>query len=301
MGMAKSLSMLEIRDLEVSYSSGKKALDRVSLSLSTGVFGLLGPNGAGKSTLLRVVASVQKPESGSVSMNGAEAADSPQAWRRNVGYLPQDFGLPERLTVLEWLEYVGTIKGTLQSRPRRDRAMELLSRLNLWSNRDQRIGTLSGGMRQRLGLAQALWGEPDLLILDEPTTGLDVEERGRLLDLLAEVGERATVILSTHGVADIQDVCSRIGVLADGRLKFEGTQAQAQEFVLGSVWQAEIERTQRESMLSRFPNARIDWQQGGMRARVISAESPGEAFARVRETMTDAYYHLVHLARLEAR
>ena len=293
--------MLEIRDLEVSYPSGKKALDRVSLSLSTGVFGLLGPNGAGKSTLLRVVASVQKPGAGAVSMNGAGVSDSPQAWRRNVGYLPQDFGLPEGLTVIEWLEYVGTIKGTLQSRSRRDRAMELLSRLNLWSNRDQRIGTLSGGMRQRLGLAQALWGEPGLLILDEPTTGLDVEERGRLLDLLAEVGERAIVILSTHGVADIQDVCSRIGVLADGRLKFEGTQEQAQEFVLGSVWQAEIERTQKESMLSRFPNARIDWQQGGMRARVISADSPGEAFARVRETMTDAYYHLVHLARQEAQ
>jgi ABC-type multidrug transport system ATPase subunit len=299
--MAKSFAMLEIRDLEVSYPSGKKALDRVSLSLTTGVFGLLGPNGAGKSTLLRVVASVQKPGAGSVCMNGARVSDSPQAWRRNVGYLPQDFGLPEGLTVIEWLEYVGTIKGTLQSRARRDRAMELLSRLNLWSNRDQRIGTLSGGMRQRLGLAQALWGDPGLLILDEPTTGLDVEERGRLLDLLAEVGERATVILSTHGVADIQDVCSRIGVLADGRLKFEGTQEQAQEFVLGSVWQAEIERTQKESMLSRFPNARIDWQQGGMRARVISADSPGEAFARVRETMTDAYYHLVHLARLEAR
>lgn len=293
--------MLEIRDLEVSCPSGKKALDRVSLSLSTGVFGLLGPNGAGKSTLLRVVASVQKPGAGSVSMGGAGVSDSPQTWRRNVGYLPQDFGLPEGLTVIEWLEYVGTIKGTQQSRARRDRAMELLSRLNLWSNRDQRIGTLSGGMRQRLGLAQALWGDPGLLILDEPTTGLDVEERGRLLDLLAEVGECATVILSTHGVADIQDVCSRIGVLADGRLKFEGTQEQAQEFVLGCVWQAEIERTQKESMLSRFPNARIDWQQGGMRARVISADSPGEAFARVRETMTDAYYHLVHLARQEAR
>ena len=290
---------LEITDLSVRYGS-QLALDNVSLSLTSGVFGLLGPNGAGKSTLLRVVASVQFPTQGQVSMGILNAERDSLAWRKQLGYLPQDFGLPGRLTVFEWLDHIGVIKGSLLTKQRYEQVERLLSQVNLWQRRNHRIDSLSGGMRQRLGLAQALWGAPSLLVLDEPSTGLDVEERHSMLDLLAEIGEQAIVILSSHIVSEIQDVCSRVAVLARGRLRFDGMPRDAVQAIVGQVWERTILADERSIEQSRYPHARLFWLDGEIHQRQLAQYSPGESFHAVTPTLTDAYIAYIGQSELGA-
>ena len=280
--------LLDIADVSVWYGS-LQALDHISLKLQPGVFSLLGPNGAGKSTLLRILASVQVPTQGRVSMDGCEAERDSFAWRQRLGYLPQDFGLPGRLTVFEWLDHVGVIKGTLDARERLAQVESLLTKVNLWQRRDHRIDSLSGGMRQRLGVAQALWGEPSLLVLDEPSSGLDVDERYNMLDLLAEAGRKSVVILSSHIVSEIQDVCGRVGMLAAGRLLFDGAPSDAVKAIAGQVWERPVLADGRADALVSFPHARLFWRDGEMRQRQLAEHSPGETFQPVAPTLTDAY------------
>src|SRR5258708_10349751 len=217
--------MLIIEALSHVYSGGVRALDDVSLTVPKGMFGLLGPNGAGKSTLMRIVATLQTPTSGFVRFGDIDVLKDPDALRRTLGYLPQDFGVYPRVTALEMLDHLAVLKGLAEPRARKAVVEGLLRQVNLWEHRRRALAGYSGGMRQRLGIAQALIGEPKLIIVDAPTAGLDPEERNRFLNLLARVGEDVVVLLSTHIVADVADLCPAMAIICDGRIVRQGAPA----------------------------------------------------------------------------
>src|SRR5687767_12667757 len=214
--------MLELNDVSHVYANGTRALDNVTLSIPKGMYGLLGPNGAGKSTLMRAIATLQTPTSGTIRFGEINVIAEPERLRRTLGYLPQDFGVYPRISAYDMLDHMAVLKGIAAKTDRRSTVETLLHQVNLWSVRKKALAGFSGGMRQRFGIAQALIGNPQLIIVDEPTAGLDPEERNRFLNLLAEIGESVVVILSTHIVDDVADLCQRMAVLADGRVQREG-------------------------------------------------------------------------------
>ena len=228
--------MLEIANLSHTYANGTVALNDVSLSIPRGMFGLLGPNGAGKSTLMRTVATLQAPTAGTIRFNDIDVLAEPERLRRTLGYLPQDFGVYPRVSALAMLDQMAILKGITSKGERKSVVETLLSQTNLWAVRDKAIAGFSGGMRQRFGIAQALIGNPELIIVDEPTAGLDPEERNRFLNLLAAIGDNVVVILSTHIVDDVADLCPRMAVLAGGRLQLEGKPADLIASTRGKVW-----------------------------------------------------------------
>src|SRR5580765_3008846 len=217
--------MLEIANLSHTYANGTVALDNVNLSIPRGMYGLLGPNGAGKSTLMRTVATLQEPTAGTIRFGDIDVIAEPEALRRTLGYLPQDFGVYPRVSAYDMLDHMAVLKGVADGKARRETVESLLNQTNLWAVRKKALAGFSGGMRQRFGIAQALIGDPGLIIVDEPTAGLDPEERNRFLNLLAEIGENVVVILSTHIVDDVADLCPLMAVLANGRLQLEGKPA----------------------------------------------------------------------------
>ena len=210
--------MLELSGVSHVYPNGTRALDDVTLSIPKGMFGLLGPNGAGKSTLMRTIACLQAPTAGSIRFGEIDVLAQPDALRRTLGYLPQDFGVYPRVSAYQMLDHMAVLKGIRDAKDRRGVVENLLNQTNLWAVRGKAIAGFSGGMRQRFGIAQALIGDPALIIVDEPTAGLDPEERNRFLNLLAGIGENVVVILSTHIVDDVADLCPRMAVLAEGRV-----------------------------------------------------------------------------------
>ena len=238
--------MLEIANLSHTYANGTVALDDVSLSLPRGMFGLLGPNGAGKSTLMRTVATLQAPTAGSITFNDIDVLAEPERLRRTLGYLPQDFGVYPRVSATAMLDQMAVLKGITGKGERKSVVETLLNQTNLWSVRDKAIAGFSGGMRQRFGIAQALIGNPELIIVDEPTAGLDPEERNRFLNLLAAIGDNVVVILSTHIVDDVADLCPRMAVLANGRLQLEGKPADLIASTRGRVWKKTISHAELE-------------------------------------------------------
>src|SRR6202142_3077963 len=205
---------LRIEGLTKSYKGGVRALDNVSLTIPRGLYGLLGPNGAGKSTLMRTIATLQEPDAGSIHLDNLDVLRAKEEVRRKLGYLPQDFGVYPRVNAEEMLDQIAILKGITNRRERRDVVHEMLHRVNLWEHRRKRLTGFSGGMRQRFGIAQALIGNPRLLIVDEPTAGLDPEERNRFLNLLSDVADNVVVILSTHIVEDVSELCSRMAIIA---------------------------------------------------------------------------------------
>ncbi len=238
--------MLEIQNLSHTYPNGTVALDDVSLSIPRGMYGLLGPNGAGKSTLMRTVATLQEPTSGSITFGDIDVLVDPEALRRTLGYLPQDFGVYPRVSAYSMLDQVAILKGITSASERRGVVETLLNQTNLWAVRDKSLAGFSGGMRQRFGIAQALIGNPELIIVDEPTAGLDPEERNRFLNLLAAIGDNVVVILSTHIVADVADLCPRMAVLANGRLQLQGSPTELIQSTRGKVWKKTIEHSELE-------------------------------------------------------
>ena len=211
--------MLTIENLTHIYGNGTRALDGVSLTIPKGMFGLLGPNGAGKSTLMRSIATLQTPTSGSIRFGDIDVVAEPDKLRRVLGYLPQDFGVYPRVSAYDMLDHMAVLKGIANGKARKATVEALLNQVNLWPVRGKALAGFSGGMRQRFGIAQALIGNPELIIVDEPTAGLDPEERNRFLNLLAEVGENVVVILSTHIVEDVVDLCPQMAVLAGGKIQ----------------------------------------------------------------------------------
>jgi ABC-2 type transport system ATP-binding protein len=288
-------TMLRIRELTKTYSSGIQALREVSLDMPAGMFGLLGPNGAGKTTLMKILATLLEPDSGTAEMNGLDLVNDKHSTRRVLGYLPQEFGLYPTLTAEQTLHYFAKLKGVHDKKERAVLVDALFERVNLTSARRQRVGGFSGGMRQRLGIAQALIGQPQLIIVDEPTAGLDPEERIRFHNLLAETaGENAVVILSTHIVADVSSLCSQMAVIRQGAILASCTPRQALDQLKDSVWEAAVPREQVAVLKSDYRVISSQMFGGLARLRVISkGERPSEEFTPATPALEDYYFDLV--------
>jgi ABC-type multidrug transport system ATPase subunit len=288
--------MLAISNLVKTYSSGVQALKGISLELRPGVFGLLGPNGAGKTTLMKIVATLLEPDSGMIEMNGVDLLIHKNEARRILGYLPQDFGFYPTLTAWQMLNYFARLKGITNKKQRHALVDALLQRVNLWSARKQRLGEFSGGMRQRLGIAQALIGEPELIIVDEPTAGLDPEERVRFHNLLAETAsENTVVILSTHIVSDVSNLCSQMAIIRQGKILASCTPRHAVDQLEESVWEAIVPREKLSTLKSEMSVISAQLFGGGVRVRVIlKRQRPGEEFKQATPVLEDYYFDLVN-------
>ena len=282
--------MLSARDISVTYPSGTPALDGVSLDVPQGeVLGLLGPNGAGKSTLLRVLATLQRPDTGSVTIAGVDAIHAPGEARRHLGYLPQEFGFPPALTSLELLDHFALLKGLEQRATRRDAVSAMLDRVNLSQDRSRPVRTLSGGMKQRLGIAVALIGAPDVLIVDEPTVALDPAERHRVHDLLLELAEERAVLLSTHLVADVDALCHHAVVLHRGRVVRAGAPAALVGALRGRLYRARAARSESAPIPDGARLIRRFLVSGAVAVTVMSDQHPGAPFEAAEPTLDDVF------------
>jgi ABC-type multidrug transport system ATPase subunit len=235
---------LNIQSLSKTYPNGVKALDHVSLTIPRGMYGLLGPNGAGKSTLMRTLATLQEPDSGTASLGDIDVLKQKEEVRRRLGYLPQDFGVYPRISAQDMLDHIALLKGVVNRKERKELVDAMLQRCNLHDDRKKSLASYSGGMRQRFGIAQALLSSPELLIVDEPTAGLDPGERNRFYNLLSEIGEQVIVILSTHIVEDVMDLCTNMAIIHEGRVLFQGKPEAAIAELKGRVWQRSIEKAE---------------------------------------------------------
>lgn len=289
--------MLTIENLVHVYGNGTRALDGVSLSIPKGMYGLLGPNGAGKSTLMRSIATLQTPTSGSIRFGDIDVIKHPEKLRRVLGYLPQDFGVYPRVSCYDMLDHMAVLKGISSARDRKQTVEALLNQTNLWNVRKKALAGFSGGMRQRFGIAQALIGNPELLIVDEPTAGLDPEERNRFLNLLAEVGENVVVILSTHIVEDVTDLCPRMAVLAGGKIQLEGAPADLIRSLEGKVWRRPVSRTDLPAFQRRYNVISTRTSDDRTVVHVLSETSPGDGFERVNAGLEDVYLTAVNASR----
>ena len=289
---------LTISGLSKTYPNGVRALSDVSLAIPTGMFGLLGPNGAGKSTLMRTLATLQDADAGSVRLGDVDVLRDKPAVRRILGYLPQDFGVYPKVSAEEMLDHFARLKGIAPGTTRRDVVAALLRRTNLYDVRRKALGSFSGGMRQRFGIAQALIGNPRLVIVDEPTAGLDPEERVRFHNLLAEIGENVVVILSTHIVSDVSDLCDHMAIIDKGRVLLSGGPAMLTRRLDGRVWQRTIARSELEATKARYPVISTRLAAGRTLVHVVADTSPGDGFAAVEPTLEDVYFAAI-AGRLE--
>ena len=281
--------MLEIANLSHTYSNGTVALDDVTLSIPRGMYGLLGPNGAGKSTLMRTVATLQQPTSGRIRFGDIDVLADPQQLRRTLGYLPQDFGVYPRVSAYSMLDQLALMKGITSGGERKSVVDTLLHQTNLWGVRNKSIAGFSGGMRQRFGIAQALIGNPELIIVDEPTAGLDPEERNRFLNLLAGIGDNVVVILSTHIVADVADLCPLMAVLANGRVQLQGKPGELIESTRGKVWKKAIPHSELEQYQERYDVISTRLFAGQNIIHVLADKKPA-CFEPVEGGLEDVYF-----------
>ena len=281
--------MLELAGVSHTYPNGTRALDDVTLTIPKGMFGLLGPNGAGKSTLMRTIATLQAPSAGSIRFGEIDVLAEPDGLRRTLGYLPQDFGVYPRISAYQMLDHMGVLKGITDANDRKLVVEHLLEQTNLWAVRGKAIAGFSGGMRQRFGIAQALIGDPQLIIVDEPTAGLDPEERNRFLNLLAGIGENVVVILSTHIVEDVADLCPRMAVLAGGRVQLEGAPRELINSTRGRVWQRTIPHQQLADMQAAHEVISHRFFAGEIVVHILSDTQP-DGFAPVEGGLEDVYF-----------
>jgi ABC-type multidrug transport system ATPase subunit len=291
--------VLSIRNLSKTYAKGVRALDDVSLDTPKGMFGLLGPNGAGKSTLMRTIATLQEADSGSIAFGDIDVLKSPQALRRQLGYLPQDFGVYPRASARDMLDHLAQLKGLTNGRFRKRVVEELLRQTNLAHVARKALGGFSGGMRQRFGIAQALLGDPQLVIVDEPTAGLDPEERNRFHNLLAEIGENVIVILSTHIVDDVSDLCSQMAIMDGGRIVAQGAPADLVKSVQGKIWRKVIEKSELEAARARQQIISTQLAGGKRIVHALSDADPGDGFAPAEPELEHVYF--ATLARRRAQ
>jgi ABC-2 type transport system ATP-binding protein len=285
---------LVIDKLTHVYPNGVRALDGVTLSIPNGLYGLLGPNGAGKSTLMRTIATLQAPTSGSIRFDDIDVIAEPQKLRRTLGYLPQDFGVYPRVSAYDMLDHMAVLKA------RRETVEYLLNQTNLWDVRKKALASFSGGMRQRFGIAQALIGDPSLIIVDEPTAGLDPEERLRFLNLLAEIGENVVVILSTHIVEDVADLCPRMAIIAGGRIVREGGPLDLIAELKGRIWTKSIGRDELEACRARYQVISTRLFAGRTVVHILSDADPGEGFTPANGGLEDVYFSTLSTQRQAA-
>jgi ABC-type multidrug transport system ATPase subunit len=291
---------LTISGLSKTYPNGVQALADVSLTIPTGMFGLLGPNGAGKSTLMRTLATLQEADAGTVHLDTIDVLRDKDAVRRTLGYLPQDFGVYPKVSAEELLDHLARLKGIANKGERREVVATLLKQTNLFDVRRKALGSYSGGMRQRFGIAQALIGNPRLIIVDEPTAGLDPEERVRFHNLLAEIGENVIVILSTHIVSDVSDLCARMAIIHKGRVLLTGGPLELTRSLDGRVWQKVTARAELDAVKAAYPVISTRLLAGRTLVNVVGDDSPGPGFAPIEATLEDVYFAAI-AGRLQNR
>jgi len=292
------MNRLEIQNLTKTYTNGVKALDGISLEIENGMFGLLGPNGAGKSSLMRSIAGLQSPDGGSILFNGEDIVAEPARIRCQMGYLPQEFGVYPKISAIQLLEHFATLKGIVNNQDRKEQIEALLVQTNLYSHRKKAVSTFSGGMRQRFGIAQALLGNPKLIIVDEPTAGLDPEERYRFHNLLSEIGEQVIVLLSTHIVEDVRDLCSRMAIMADGQLVLTGNPGSLMEALRDIVWRKTIEKSELEAYQAEYTVISSRLFSGKTQIHVLADHRPGADFISAEPDLSHVYFS--HLSKPKA-
>ncbi len=287
---------LTISGLSKTYPNGVRALKNVSLSIGNNMFGLLGPNGAGKSSLMRTIATLQDPDAGTIMLDGIDVLKQKNEVRKLLGYLPQEFGVYPKLSAVDMLNHLAVLKGITNSGERKQMVEALLNQTNLWDVRKKALSTYSGGMKQRFGIAQALLANPRLLIVDEPTAGLDPAERNRFLNLLASIGRDVTVILSTHIVDDVHELCSRMAIIASGEVLLEGVPSEALAALEGQIWSRIVDTDEELRALESQHHVISTHLSGGRHEiRVFAPSSPGPGFQCVQSALDDVYF--LHLSR----
>lgn len=282
--------MLSISNLNKTYANGVHAIKNISLEIPNGLFGLLGPNGAGKSSLMRTIATLQEPDTGSISFHGLDVLKEKEALRRQLGYLPQDFGVYPKVTAEDLLNHFAVLKGISQRAVRKEMIEALLRQTNLWEARKRALGTFSGGMRQRFGIAQALIGAPKLVIVDEPTAGLDPDERNRFLNLLSEIGENVVIILSTHIVADVTDLCPRMAMIGKGEVLVQGAPQTAIETLKNKIWRKSVTKTELPEYQKQFKVLTTRLVGGKPQINVFADSQPDDGFKMVEPDLEDVYF-----------
>ncbi|MEI7538607.1 MAG: ABC transporter ATP-binding protein [Comamonadaceae bacterium] len=292
--------MLTIKALNKTYANGVQALKDVHLQIPTGLYGLLGPNGAGKSSLMRTIATLQEPDSGSIHFDGIDVLQDKEALRRQLGYLPQDFGVYPKVSAEDLLNHFAVLKGLTQRAERKEMVDGLLQQTNLWEARKRKLGTFSGGMRQRFGIAQALLGAPRLVIVDEPTAGLDPDERNRFLNLLAEIGEQVVVMLSTHIVEDVTDLCPRMAMIVKGEVLLQGEPQAAIELLRDKVWRKRISKSALPEYQQRFNVLSSRLVAGQPQINVHCESQPDDGFVQVEPDLEDVYFLKIRASQSSA-
>jgi len=285
---------LIIQGLSKTYPSGVKALDNVSLTIPRGMFGLLGPNGAGKSTLMRIIATLQEADSGTVMLGELDVLKEKQKVRQLLGYLPQEFGVYPRVTAFEMLDHIAVLKGIVKKNERREVVEALLERVNLGQHRKKSISGFSGGMKQRFGIAQSLLGNPKLIIVDEPTAGLDPGERNRFYNLLSEIGENVIVILSTHIVQDVRELCANMAIIDKGKLLLSGNPDAALNFLKGKIWEKSISKEEIEKYHNSYNVISSKLVSGKPLIHIFNESSPGDGFHSAEADLEDVFFSKIH-------
>lgn len=286
---------LVISNLSKTYPNGVRALDNISLTIPQGMFGLLGPNGAGKSSLMRTIATLQEPDSGTIMFDNTNVLTQKEDVRRFLGYLPQEFGLYPNLSADTILDHFAVLKGITNSSERKAQVEYLLQRTNLWQNRKKSVGGFSGGMKQRLGIAIALLGSPKLIIVDEPTAGLDPTERHRFLNLLSELGENIVIILSTHIVEDVRELCSSMAIINKGKVALSGEPGSVIENVKGKIWKRFVDKNEMDSIAKEYNVISTRMIAGRPLVHVYSDEQLADGFIQIEPDLEDVYFHQISL------
>ena len=289
---------LTVENISKTYPNGVEALKDVSLEITNGIFGLLGPNGAGKSTLMRTIAALQEADDGSIMLGDIDVAKDKQALREMLGYLPQEFGVYPKVSAIDLLDHMAIMKGIADAKIRKEQVESLLYQVNLWESKEQKLGTFSGGMKQRFGIAQALLGDPKLIIVDEPTAGLDPMQRNRFHNLLSEIGENVIVILSTHIVDDVSDLCNDMAIILNGELKLSGKPLELIKKIEGKVWQGLIEKDVAETLEDdeRLISKRL--YMGKVKVRLLSDGEPMKGFKLNEPEIEDLYFATINDFRI---
>ena len=285
---------LSIKNVSKTYSNNVEALKDVTLEVGNGMFGLLGPNGAGKSTLMRTIAGLQELDSGSITVGDIDVSKHKHELRKILGYLPQEFGLYPKVNALELFDHLATMKGITDSKERDELTKSLLSQTNLWKYRNRKLGTFSGGMKQRFGIAQALIGEPKLIIVDEPTAGLDPTERNRFHNLLSAIGENVIVILSTHIVEDVSDLCSKMAIIKDGKVKLVGEPLTLVKDLKAQVWTGLVTKKDFKNVKNDHQVISSKLSMGKVQIRVLSDQEPIDGFKQVDPEIEDLYFATIN-------
>ncbi len=284
---------LQIKNLSKTYANGVKALNDISLAIPVGMFGLLGPNGAGKSSLMRTIATLQEPDAGSITLGNLDVLKEKDAVRKVLGYLPQEFGVYPKISAEVLLDHLAVLKGYSNGKTRKELVHALLNKTNLWDARKKNLGGYSGGMKQRFGIAQALLSNPKLIIVDEPTAGLDPAERNRFLNLLSELGENTVVILSTHIVEDVKELCTNMAIINKGQVLLEGNPLDSIASLSGKIWTKTIQKAELEEYKKTYQVISERMVAGKPQINVFAEFEPDPSFTGVEGDLEDVYFHQI--------